>query len=129
MAVERIYNVPLRKAWLKSPKYKRAEKAVRALREFLQKHMKSEKVKISRRLNLELWKHGMRNPPHHIKITVRKDDEGVVHAELFGFVEKPKEAKRAKKKKREEKLEETKKKKPEETKLRKETKPKEAKKG
>jgi large subunit ribosomal protein L31e len=83
--IERVYNVPLRKEWLKKPKYVRAKKAARALREFLVKHMKSEDVKIGKRLNQELWKHGMKNPPHHVKLTAIKDDKGVVRAELIGF--------------------------------------------
>lgn len=84
MAIERTYNVPLRKEWLKVPKYKRARKAVDALRAFLQRHMKSEEVKIGKFLNEAVWQHGMRNPPHHIKVNVKKDDAGKVFAELVG---------------------------------------------
>lgn len=83
--IERVYNVPLRKEWLKKPKYVRAKKAARALREFLVKHMKSQDVKLGKHLNEELWKHGMKNPPHHVKLTAIKDDKGVVRAELIGF--------------------------------------------
>src|SRR3989344_5497016 len=38
--LEREYNVPLRKGWLKVPKYKRGAKAVKTLKEFLVRHMK-----------------------------------------------------------------------------------------
>jgi len=89
--LERTYNVPLRREWLKAPKYKRAKKAVTALRQFLIKHMKpgldkdgKYKFKIGKQLNLHLWKHGIKNPPHHVKINVTKDDDGVVKVELFG---------------------------------------------
>ena len=82
--LERVYNVPLRKEYQKSPRWRRTKKATIALREFLQKHMKSENVKISREVNEKLWQHGIRNPPHHIKVNVTKDREGVVRAELFG---------------------------------------------
>jgi large subunit ribosomal protein L31e len=99
MELEREYNVPLRKGWLKSPKYKRAKKAVRTLKEFLQRHMKSENVKIGKFANLEIWKKGIKNPPHHIKVKVTKDSEGKVMAEILGApVEKPKEEKKGKKK-------------------------------
>lgn len=81
---ERTYVVPLRKEWLKAPRYKRTKKAVIGLRKFLQKHMKSEDVKLGKHLNLELWKHGIRNPPSKIKVNVSKDEKGVVKAELFG---------------------------------------------
>ena len=38
--IERTYNIPLRKEWLKKPKYKRAKKAVTALKEFLSRVMR-----------------------------------------------------------------------------------------
>lgn len=66
------------------PLYKRAKKATTALREFLMRHMKSETVLIGKHLNEFVWAHGMRNPPHHVKVTCVKGDDGVVKAELFG---------------------------------------------
>src|SRR3989338_2274651 len=83
-AVERTYNVPLRKEYMKAPRWNRTKKAVTALRQFLARHMKSEDVRLSKELNEEMWKHGIKNPPHHVKVTVMKDDKGVVRAELFG---------------------------------------------
>ena len=82
--LERTYNVPLRKEFLKVPKYKRAKKAVKALKQFLVKHMKSDNVKIGKYLNDEIWKHGIKNPPHHVKLNAVKDKEGLVTAELVG---------------------------------------------
>ena len=103
--IERTYTIPLRKEWLKVPKYKRAKKAVKAVKQFLKKHLKVHReirldhtdIKLGRYLNLELWHHGIRNPPSRIKITVQKDDKGIVRAELFGkpiVVEKKEEAKK-----------------------------------
>lgn len=80
--LERVYNVPLRKEWLKKPKYKRAKKAVTALRNFISKHMKSENVKIGKYANLELWKNGIKNPPHHIQVICKKFEDGKVEVEL-----------------------------------------------
>jgi len=117
MALERIYTVPLRKEFMKAPKYKRAKKAVNALKEFLKKHMKSDNVKLGKNLNLEIWKHGIRNPPHHIKVTAIKDDDGLVKAELQGFeykeMTKEEREKAEKKKKKEKPKEETEEKKEE----------------
>ncbi|MBU0461940.1 MAG: hypothetical protein KJ574_05120, partial [Nanoarchaeota archaeon] len=31
-----------------------------------------------------IWARGIKHPPHHVKVTVKKDSEGVVRAELFG---------------------------------------------
>ena len=84
IVLERVYNVPLRKEWLKVPKYKRAKKAVKALKEFIQKHMKSEDVRIGKHANLEVWKHGIKNPPHHIKVKAVKDNKDVVRVEIEG---------------------------------------------
>jgi len=97
--LERTYNVPLRKEWLKVARNKRTKKAVKALKEFLMKHMKSTDILIFRELNLHLWKNGIRNPPHHVKVNAVKDDTGVVKVQLFGvkIEEKPKEKKVSKK--------------------------------
>jgi len=84
MALERSYNIPLRKAFMRTPKYRRAKKAVTELRLFLQKHMKSDNIKIGKVLNKKLWERGIRNPPHHIKINALKEDDGTVRVELFG---------------------------------------------
>jgi large subunit ribosomal protein L31e len=90
--IERTYIIPLRRQVVKSPKYKRAKKAVNTVRIFLSKHMKSDDVKIGNVLNNLLWERGIKNPPGKVKITVTKDDKGVVKAELFGhkYVEKKK---------------------------------------
>ncbi|MCX6709460.1 MAG: 50S ribosomal protein L31e [Candidatus Woesearchaeota archaeon] len=97
MAEERTYNIPLRRDWLHVPRYKRAKKAVKATKEFLVQHMKSDlkNIRLGKYLNEELWKHGIKNPPHHIKVVVSKDSEGIVRAELSGA---PKEEKKAEKK-------------------------------
>ena len=94
--LERTYNVPLRREFIKVPRYKRSKKAVTALRQFIMKHMKSDQVLIGKQANLYIWKDGIKNPPHHIKVSAVKDDEGVVKVELFGF--KYEEAKKAEKK-------------------------------
>ncbi len=112
MVLERTYIVPLRKEFMKAPKYKRAKKAVSALKEFLKKHMKSDNVKLGKNLNLEIWKRGIKNPPHHVKINAIKDDDGIVKAELFSFEykemtkEEREKAEKEKKKPEEEKAKE-----------------------
>jgi len=95
--LERTYNVPLRKEYQKVPRWRRSKKAVSALRQFLMHHMKSEDVKLSKELNEQVWLHGIRNPPHHVKVTVIKDDKGVVHAELFGAKKESKKVSKEKK--------------------------------
>ena len=41
---ERIYTVPLRKAYWTGSRLRRAKRAVRILREFVEKHMKPEEI-------------------------------------------------------------------------------------
>lgn len=96
--LERTYTVPLRKEFMKSPRWKRTKKAVIALRQFLVKHMKSEDVRIGKELNEALWQRGIRHPPHKVKLVAKKDAEGVVTADLFGVKKgESKEKKKAKK--------------------------------
>ncbi len=83
MAEEKTYNIPLRKEFQKAPKYKRAKKAIAAVKKFLVRHTKSENIKIGTKLNQEIWKNGIRNPPHHVKVNVKKEED-VVTAELIG---------------------------------------------
>src|SRR3989338_8090895 len=102
--IERVYNVPLRDEFIKAPRYRRAKKAVNALRRFLAKHMKSEEIKLGKYLNKKIWERGIKNPPHHVKINVMKDEEGIVTAELVGApVDKPAEEKKGMKKESEKK--------------------------
>tara|TARA_Y100000310_G_scaffold242605_1_gene246770 strand:- start:606 stop:1175 length:570 start_codon:yes stop_codon:yes gene_type:complete len=89
--LERNYNVPLRKEFQKVANWRKAEKAVTALRQFVVKHMKSDNVLLGKYVNKELWKNGIKNPPHHVKISAKKDDKGKVMVEL---AELPAKAKR-----------------------------------
>jgi len=96
---ERTYNIPLRKEWLKVPIYERTPKAVRALKEFIQKHMKTEEIKVGKYLNKELWKNGNKNPPHKVNVTAKwgeEKDAKYVKVELVGA---PEEEKKEEKKK------------------------------
>ena len=82
--VERTLTINIRKEILKVPKYKRAKKAVTAVREFLQQHMKAtqKNVKLGKHLNLKLWEHGIKNPVTRVTVLAKKDDKGIVTAEL-----------------------------------------------
>ena len=80
--LERNYNIPLRRETLKAPSYRKAKKAITAIREFVSRHMKSGDVKVGRYLNLKVWEHGIKNPPHHVRVTAAKDDKGKVFVEL-----------------------------------------------
>lgn len=82
--IKRTYVVPLRRGFFNTPRYKRSNKAITVLKNFLVKHMKSNDIKLGKHLNEFLWKNGIKNPPAKVKVDVTKDKEGVVRAELSG---------------------------------------------
>jgi ribosomal protein L31E len=97
--MERTYTIPLRKEYQKVPTYKKSKKAMKAIKEFIIRHMKAknfEAVKVQNEVNEAIWTHGIRNPPHHIKINAKKLDDGDVLVQLFGlpFPEAKQEAKK-----------------------------------
>lgn len=99
MAEEKTYVIPLRKEWLKVPIWNRTPKAVRAVKEFVKKHTKTEDVRIGKYLNQELWKRGNRKPPAKVRVQVKKveeKDQKYVKVELVGA---PEEEKKEEKKK------------------------------
>lgn len=115
VTLERIYIIPLRKEWLKVPEYKRGNKAIKAVRQFIIRHMKiydrdTKKVKIDILLNNELRFRGMRKPPAKIRVKATKSDDGSVKVELVDIpkiiqykISREKKKKQAIKKKTEEK--------------------------
>ena len=133
--LEREYIVPLRKGWLKVPKYKRANKAVKTLKEFIARHMKVydrdlRKVKVDELVNNEIRFRGMYKPLAKIKIKAKKYDDGIVRVELVNLPVHVKFAKLREEKKllaleKKSKVEEKKVEKPEEIKPKPEEKEKE----
>src|SRR3989344_340326 len=82
---ERTYTIPLRKAFLKAPDYKRAKRSVNEIKYFLQRHMKSDNIKIGKNLNDAIWARGGKHPPSKIKVKVLKDKDNKVLVELPQF--------------------------------------------
>ncbi|MCI0504346.1 50S ribosomal protein L31e [Candidatus Micrarchaeota archaeon] len=98
--LERIYTVPLGDAY-ETVRNKRTPRAVKILRAFIARHMKSEGARIilSEALNSRLWVRSIQKPPRRIKVRLVKDD-GVVRAYLSDEkVEEPKKAAKKEEKK------------------------------
>ena len=85
---ERIYTIPLSRAWISPPK-RRAPRAVRIVKSFVQKHMKikteaeeegeePEKLVLSNEVNQKIWSRGIKEPPRNIRVRAVKDKEGVI---------------------------------------------------
>lgn len=88
--IEREYIIPLRREWLKVAEFKRANKAVKALKQFLVQHMKVydrdlRKIRVDILLNNEIRFRGMRKPPASIKVRAIKYEDGFVDAKLVNI--------------------------------------------
>jgi large subunit ribosomal protein L31e len=78
---EQIYIIPLR-AVKRSPGWKRSNTAIKDIRKFLSRHMKSEDVKLDRSINERVWERGSSKPPSRIRVRAMKFEDGQVQAEL-----------------------------------------------
>jgi len=79
----RIITVPL-KAAKNAPRTRRAKRAVKEVREFMARHMKSteDKVWIDLAVNEKIWERGIQNPPSKITLKAVKFDDGLVEVPL-----------------------------------------------
>ncbi len=81
--LERIYTIPLRNASL-APRGKRANRAVKEIKIFLARHMKSEedKIWIDNPVNEAVWSRGIQKPPRRIRVKAIRFDDGVVEVSM-----------------------------------------------
>lgn len=83
---EREYVIPLRNKVMRVPRYKKAKKAVKTIKEFLVRHMKIydrdlSKIRIDKYLNEQIWSRGIKKPPAYVKVkAIKKGD--IVRVEL-----------------------------------------------
>ena len=77
MSETRTYTIPLRSKFRKKPKYKRAPRAIKAVKEFISKHGKAhtDNVRLSSKLNEHIWQNGARNPPHKVTVVAEPAEE------------------------------------------------------
>lgn len=87
---ERIYTIPLGKAWVRPPK-KRVPRAMQMIKAFITKHMKLDmraeveeergempRLVISNDVNEKVWSRSIKKPPRKIRVRAAKDNEGNV---------------------------------------------------
>jgi len=74
---EKFYDLNLRRLW-SAPREKRTPKAVRFLREYIGRRMKTDEVSISEATNRMLWARGISKPPRKIRVRAVKDKDGRV---------------------------------------------------
>jgi large subunit ribosomal protein L31e len=75
---EKVYTIPLRHVWTVTPRGKRAPRAVRDVRDYVARHMKSDEVAISNEINTAIWSRSINKPPRKITVRAVKDKEGKV---------------------------------------------------
>ena len=78
----RVYTINLGRAWL-TPQHKRTDRVVNMIREFAEKHMKSDEIKLEQELNRQIWSRGKTNPPRNVRVKMVKDEDGVVTVSLY----------------------------------------------
>jgi large subunit ribosomal protein L31e len=78
----RVYTINLGKAWI-TPEHKRTDRVVNMIREFAEKHMKSNEVKLDQDLNRQLWSKGKTNPPRKVRVKMVKEEGGTVTVSLY----------------------------------------------
>jgi large subunit ribosomal protein L31e len=87
---ERIYTIPLAKAWVRPPK-RRAPRAMQLIKAFVTKHMKMDmraeeeeereelpRLIISNDVNEKVWRRSIEKPPRKIRVRAAKDEDGNV---------------------------------------------------
>ena len=79
---ERIYVIPLAKEYRKAPNWNRSKRAMKVLRQFIDRHMKPEALYVSQEVNERMWENGIKNPPRKIRVRVTKSVEGLVRVFL-----------------------------------------------
>lgn len=79
--LERIYTIPFRKV-KDSSRNGRADRAVRELRAYLIRHMKSDDIWIDDAVNQAIWARGKFTIPSRLRVRAVKFDDGVVEVSL-----------------------------------------------
>lgn len=80
MVLERIYTISLSKIYSIGRHRERARKAIKYIKAFTVRHMKTseEDIILGQDLNEHVWMNGIQKPPRKIKVKMVKDDTGKV---------------------------------------------------
>lgn len=78
---EQIYIIPLRGV-RRASRRRRCDTAIKDIRSYLGRHMKSEDVRLDPTINEHVWERGAEKPPSKIRVRAMKFDDGQVQAEL-----------------------------------------------
>lgn len=76
MEEEKVFTIPLGEA-RKTRRKKRAQKAVKIIKEFIKKNLNVGEVRVSSDLNQKIWERGAEKPPRRVRAKAIKTSEGV----------------------------------------------------
>jgi large subunit ribosomal protein L31e len=79
--LERVYTIPLRKT-KDLVRSRRADLAVRDVKRYLSKHMKSQSIWLDNTVNEALWSNGKYSIPSRIRVRATRFSDGVVEVTL-----------------------------------------------
>lgn len=80
---ERIYTIPFYPKLAYSKRIKRAPRAIRILREFVQRHMKATNIIIASEVNERIWSKGREKPPRRIRVRCLRTAEDKIEVHLL----------------------------------------------
>ncbi|AEH25562.1 50S ribosomal protein L31e [Pyrococcus yayanosii] len=72
---EVVFTVPIRKIKKIVPRWKRAPRAVKFVKEFVRRHAKVQEVIIDPKLNEKIWERGIEKPPSKLRVKVKVEEE------------------------------------------------------
>ncbi len=80
---EHIFIIPLR-VTKTVPRTKRSPRAIKAIKDYIVKHMRVEKedIWVDPMVNEAIWKRGRQNPPRKLRVKALKLEEGEVEISL-----------------------------------------------
>lgn len=84
----REYTINLHKRIHSISFKKRAPRAVKEIKKFAQKQMKTSDVRIDVKLNKAVWSRGIRNVPHRLRIQIqrRRNDDEDAKEDMYSYV-------------------------------------------
>merc|ERR1712054_550112 len=87
-AVTREYTINLHKRLHGITFKKRARRAIKEIRTFAQKEMKTTDVRLDVKLNSAVWSNGVKNVPRRLRIQIqrRRNDNDEGQEEMYSFV-------------------------------------------
>ncbi|MEM0044189.1 MAG: 50S ribosomal protein L31e [Sulfolobales archaeon] len=85
---EAIYVIPLKRVYWGGSRRNRGKRAVRLIREFIERHFNAKKVLLDESISEFIYSRKIEKPPRRVIVKVFKIDEGVYKATLASEVVK-----------------------------------------